>query len=383
MLIRDHLPGHVAQTAATRAFNAILQYAFGKRGRPKFRHRDRYNSFESKEARSTIIWRDGAVRIAGRVIPAILDLASAWQSEALKAKTKYCRIIRRDIRGRERWYVQLVQEGLTPLRRETKRGVVGPNIGPSTIAVVAHTEAIFEQFRPSVIQPWGELRRIERAMDRSKRANNPQCFDEKGRWKKGAKMRVRSKRYQARKRRERERCLAAERRRSHGELANRILGNGTTVKTEKLSYKAWQRQRYGKSTKVRSPAAFVNVLRNKIRAARGELIEFGTRNSAFPSSATCVARTRKSRCLSGITSCRTGRASGGMSIPPFLPVSSWITVSMRSRPRTLGQVRKRSCEWRRTDSNLRAGRALPFLTHSWRQSGSLDKIPCQSPRGWG
>jgi hypothetical protein len=210
--IRDHLPGHVAQTAATRAFNAILQYAFGKRGRPKFRPGDRYNSFESKEARSTIIWRDGAVRIAGWVIPAILDPASAWQSEALKAKTKYCRIIRRDIRGRERWYVQLVQEGLTPLRRETKRGVVGP-------------QAL------------------------------------------------------ARKRRERERCLAAERKRSHGELANRILGNGTTVKTEKLSYKAWQR--YGKSTKVRSPAAFVNVVRNKIRAARGELIEFGKRNTCL------------------------------------------------------------------------------------------------------
>ena len=281
--IRDHLPGHVAQTAATRAFNAILQYAFGKRGRPKFRRRDRYNSFESKEAKSTIIWRDGAVRIAGRVIPAILDPANAWQSEALKAKTKYCRIIRRDIRGRERWYVQLVQEGLTPLRRETKRGVVGLDIGPSTIAAVAHSEAIFEQFCPSVIQPWEELRRIERAMDRSKRANNPECFDEKGRWKKGAKMRVRSKRYQAlaRKRRERERCLAAERKRSHGELANRILGKGATVKTEKLSYKAWQRQRYGKSTKVRSPAAFVNVLRNKITAAGRELIEFGTRQTCL------------------------------------------------------------------------------------------------------
>jgi hypothetical protein len=123
--IRDHLAGHVAHTAATRAFNAILQYAFGKRGRPQFRRRDRYNSFESKEAKSTIIWRDGAVRTAGRVILPILDPASAWQSEALKAKTKYCRIIRRDIRGRGRWYVQLVQEGLTPPRRETKRGVVG------------------------------------------------------------------------------------------------------------------------------------------------------------------------------------------------------------------------------------------------------------------
>ncbi len=44
---------------------------------------------DSKEASSTIIWRDGAVQIAGRVIPAILDPAGAWQSDTLKAKTKY------------------------------------------------------------------------------------------------------------------------------------------------------------------------------------------------------------------------------------------------------------------------------------------------------
>jgi len=52
-----------------------------------------------------------------------------------------------------------------------------------------------ERICPSVIQPWKEMRRIERAMDRSKRANNPECFDDKGRWKKGARMRVRSKRF--------------------------------------------------------------------------------------------------------------------------------------------------------------------------------------------
>jgi hypothetical protein len=56
-------------------------------------------------------------------------------------------------------------------------------------------------------------------MDRSKWANNPECFDDKGRWKKGARMHVRSKRYQALtlKRREREHRLAAEPKRSHGE----------------------------------------------------------------------------------------------------------------------------------------------------------------------
>jgi putative transposase len=119
-------------------------------------------------------------------------------------------------------------------------------------------------------------------MDRSKWANNPQCFDDKGRWKKGARMRVRSKRYQALtlKRRERERRLAAEPKRSHGELANRILGQGATVKTEKLSYKAWQRQRYGKSLMVRAPGMFVRMLERKA-ATGGELFEFATRNTCL------------------------------------------------------------------------------------------------------
>jgi hypothetical protein len=51
----------------------------------------------------------------------------------------------------------------------------------------------------------------KRAMDRSKWAHNPACFDDKGGWQKGARMRVRSKCYQALtlKRRERERRLAA------------------------------------------------------------------------------------------------------------------------------------------------------------------------------
>jgi putative transposase len=109
---------------------------------------------------------------------------------------------------------------------------------------VGQTEAIFDQFCPSVVEPWKETRRLQRAMDRSRRATNPQCFNEDGTWKKGAKARNRSNRYLAlaAKRRDRDRRLAAERRRCHGELANRILGKGATVKTEKLSYRAWQRQ---------------------------------------------------------------------------------------------------------------------------------------------
>lgn len=280
--IKDHLGGHDTQTTSLRAFRAVEQYVFGKRGRPAFRRFNAFNSVEGKEAKSTVIFRDNAVAYGGLKLPAIVDPSNAWQAEALKARTKYCRIIRRHIRGRARWYVQLVQEGTTPLRRAVRPGVVGLDIGPSTIAAVGSSDAAFEHFCPAVMQPWKEQRRLERAMDRSRRATNPRCFNEDGTWKKGAKARNRSKRYQALalKRRERERRLAAERKRCHGELANRVIGQGTTVKTERLSYRAFQRT-FGRSTKVRGAGLFVSTLARKLEAAGGQLIEFGTRNTCL------------------------------------------------------------------------------------------------------
>ena len=109
-----------------------------------------------------------------------------------------------------------------------------------------------------------------------------------------ARMRVRSKRYSAlaSKRRERERRLACERKRSHGELANRILGQGTTVNREALlsvlaeavrqeregSRRRHVRQRRAQQAKL-LPAA------NGLNSGQGRL--------AFPSSAMWMAPTGK------------------------------------------------------------------------------------------
>jgi hypothetical protein len=67
-------------------------------------------------------------------------------------------------------------------------------------------------------------------------------LNEDGTWKKGAKARNRSKRYQKRAatRKERQRRLKAERRRGHDENKNRIR-DGTIVRTEANSYKGWPR----------------------------------------------------------------------------------------------------------------------------------------------
>ncbi len=83
--------------------------------------------------------------------------------------TEYCRLVRRRLRGRDRWYVQLVQEGAAPVKYALgAAGIVGLDVGPSTIAAVSEKDATLERFCPTVEQPWRELRRLERAMDRSR-----------------------------------------------------------------------------------------------------------------------------------------------------------------------------------------------------------------------
>jgi hypothetical protein len=282
--ISNHLTSNETQKAALRAFNSVKEYAFGKRGRPKFKRYGDVDSVEGKTNATGIRWhRDtGTVTWSGLMLAAVFDINDAWLAEALKAETKYCRIVRREIRGQTRWFVQLVQQGVSPQRHPTRPGIVGIDVGPSTIAAVSGHDAMLEQFCPTVIQPWKELRRIERAMDRSRRATNPDNFDAKGRVSKGRKKWIRSLRYQrlTAKRRERERCLAAERKIQHGTLCTRILAQGTTVNAEKVSYRAFQKM-FGRSTKVRGVGLLMATLRRRAKEAGGSVFEFSTRKTAL------------------------------------------------------------------------------------------------------
>ncbi len=72
-----------------------------------------------------------------------------------------------------------------------------------------------------------------------------------------------------------ERKLSAERKHSHGELANQILGLGNSIQSETLSYRAFQKN-YGKSVKVRAAGMFVEQLRRKAESAGGKLIDLHT-----------------------------------------------------------------------------------------------------------
>jgi hypothetical protein len=205
--IGDHVGSADGQTLADRAFRAVNNYALGKRGRPKFKRAGELESVEAKKNDACICWIDRdkkgevvrAVVWGDLILPAKINWNDDYVREALKARTKYVRIVLRPTLQGPTWAAQLVQEGTAPVKKNhvLGSGVAAGDLGPSLFAIVSETEATLEQFCPGIEEDAAEIRRIQRAMDRSRRATNPENYNANGTVKKGSKRWRKSVRYRA------------------------------------------------------------------------------------------------------------------------------------------------------------------------------------------
>ena len=274
---------HECQLIAQQAFSALDMYAFGKRGRPRFKGKGRpLHSLQGKSADSGIYWNRntgclewGALRLRAKLPPLRKD---PWLERALARRTKFARIVWRQVKGRRRWFVQLAQEGLSPQkyrRSKMRRWALTWDLPLSQSYPIEPRRSC--RWQPEVQQPWAATRRLQRAMDRSRRATNKDCYNADGTFKSGARIAVRSRGYLKLKARlsETERVLQKRRARSHGRLSNCILGLGNRIQTEKLNYTAFQK-RFGRSTKVKAVGSLMLKLRRKAERADGEFRELNT-----------------------------------------------------------------------------------------------------------
>lgn len=279
--INEHIDARSMEAIASRAFDAAEKSMYRVRGDPRFRRFDELNTIEGKIG-SGVRWRDTHLAWTGLEIETIIDLTDPVIRHGLEHRIKYVRLTRRIEHGKQRYYAQLVCEGL-PYQKPANtvgRAIVGLDLGPSTIAVVAGDTAFLRRFCDELEPIQHETRLIQRALDRSRRKNNPANFNADGTIKKGPKRWHRSARYQRRRQQlaEMKRREAQYRKNLHGRLVNEILRLGKEIKTEKLSYKSFQAQ-FGKSVGFRAPGMFVERLRRKAGAVNGNVIEFSTRTT--------------------------------------------------------------------------------------------------------
>lgn len=295
--IKSHLDANTIQKIATRAFKALERMAFGKAKKVRFKQKGQFASLEGKTNKQGIRWTGNGVEWAKLKLSAIITNDPVIL-HGLSSKIKYVRLVRRILNQKTYWFAQLICEGepyQKPKNIIGESSTVGIDLGVSTVAIVGDKETIWTPFAVELTSKQKKIRKLQRKMDRQRRANNPDNFNPNGTVKKGSKQWNKSNRYKktSAKKREIERKQAAHRKSLHGKLVNQTLALGKHIKTEKVSVKAWQKN-YGKSIGFKSPASFQSELVRKAESAGGTVLMFSTRKTALSQTCLCGNKQKKS-----------------------------------------------------------------------------------------
>lgn len=249
-------------------------------------------SVTGKSGGVEIIFRGTYIEWKGLKLPLKLSHPTAYEKETLSHRVKYVRLLRKPGKTKERWYAQLVLEGkpaekYDPVSGKKKHpigtGSVGLDIGPQTLAYSSATETNLVELADQVQNIEQEKRRLQRKMDRSRRATNPDNYKSDGTVKVGVKLtHNQSKRYlKVKKELSYLQYKQAEtRKRQHIALANHLLSLGNCFYVEDMEWPALthrakkteisektgrykKTKRFGKSVANKAPATLIEILRQK------------------------------------------------------------------------------------------------------------------------
>ena len=214
----------------------------------------------------------------------------------------YATLVPRMIRGKYRVYLHLTIEGKAKPkydrfgspRHKYGKGMIGADIGTQTVAYTSDTEVGLKNLseRGNSIQTSERKERLlYRAMDRSRRATNPQNYNDDGTVKKGRKTWRYSNHYKKLKEKHSKLCRinAINRQLAINEDANHLRCLGDVFITEpknagRLMRRAKEttinskgkfnkKKRFGKSIKNRCPSGFQTAVEQKFKVSGGIYIE--------------------------------------------------------------------------------------------------------------
>lgn len=303
---KENIDAFTARKIATRAYNAFAKYMYHEADKVYFKKYGELNSLEGKSNKTGIRFKDKCLIWNGLIIPVIIKKNDIYAHEALQNKIKYCRIKREMIKGKYHYYIQLVLDGVPPLKinkqtgeikNQTTYGKVGIDIGTQTVAISSNYDVKLLELAPEVVNIDKEIKRIQRYMDRSRRLTNPNKYSDDGtintqnkdKW-------IYSNRYLKAKNKYKElyRRQKEIRRQGHNKLANFILSLGNEFYVEDMNFKGLQlrakettindktgkynrKKRFGKSLANKAPSLFLTILNNKLKFQDNKLVKVDTR----------------------------------------------------------------------------------------------------------
>ena len=292
----------IVQNIASTAFDSAKKIQYRKAKKVKFKRKGEI-SLEGKSNETGFIFDIRTMKLKlGKKLFCNLKPIDERQKNCFKNRIKFCRVLKRYIRGKRRYFLQIVFEGIPETDFQIGEGEVGLDIGTSTVAVSSDDEVKLLKLSETERET-RKIRILQRSLDRKRRMANPDNYDENGRIKKKRKEWKLSKNYfkELNKLKEIYRKKRVKDNQHKNILVKFILSQGDTVKTEKTSVSSWKsrskktvinknngktasKKRFGKSVINNAPGTLKRKLSEKLSYFGKELIEinpFKTKASQF------------------------------------------------------------------------------------------------------
>lgn len=303
---KENIDAFTAQKIASSLWKSYKSLFYGKGKKVHFKKYGQLDSLEGKSNTTGIQFKNGTITWKGLNIPVAIDYGNLYEYQALQCPISYSRLVRKAIKGKYKYYVQIVFKGNPPTKINPETGErkhpvgngdVGLDIGTSTIAIASVSDVKIIELADKVQNIENQKRRLLRKMDRSRRTTNPNNYNEDGTIKKQGNKKVvwnQSNHYLKYQKQLRElfRKQADIRKYQHACLVNYILSLGDTIYVEEMNFAGLQKRatkteknekgkfkkkkRFGKSLANRAPSMLLDMIDNKLKYHDSELIKINT-----------------------------------------------------------------------------------------------------------
>ena len=178
---KDNIDAFTAQKIATELWKSYDKLFYGNGKKVYDKKYGDFNTLEGKSNKTGIRFKDELLIWNGLKIPVVIDYDNDYEYEALQCDICYCRIVRKYIRNKYKYYVQIIFKGNPPIKVDMETGKikhgigtgdVGLDIGTSTIAIASESDVKILELADRIQSIENQKKKLLRKMDRSRRATN-------------------------------------------------------------------------------------------------------------------------------------------------------------------------------------------------------------------
>ena len=302
----ENIDSFTAQKIASTLWSSYEKLFFGNGEEVHYKKYGSLNSLEGKSYKNGIRFKNNMILWNGLKMSVVINYNNYYECQALKSEIAYCRVTRKFVRDKYKYYVQIVFKGTPPIKVDNETGEVkhyigegdvGIDMGTSTIAYSSATNVKILELADRVQNIENQKRRLLRKMCRSRRATNPNNYNEDGTIKKQGNKKVvwnKSNHYIKcqNKLKELYRKQSDVRKHQHECLANQIISLGDTIYVEKMNFSGLakkstkteknnkgrfkRKKRFGKSIANRAPSMLLGIIDRKLSYYGKRLIKIDT-----------------------------------------------------------------------------------------------------------